>query len=162
MARIRAAVSVGVGVNERSRCRVVAQNPERGLGSDGISLPLAMTSLTNASISSPPSAGEAVARVRAFNRFYTNVIGVLKEGLLRTPYSLTEARVIFELAQRETAEVGDLRRALDVDAGYLSRILSRFESDGIITKQRSKTDGRRQVIELTDGGRASFEMLDRR
>jgi DNA-binding MarR family transcriptional regulator/predicted N-acetyltransferase YhbS len=120
-----------------------------------------MTSLTKTSIPSP-AAGEAVARVRAFNRFYTNVIGVLREGLLRTPYSLTEARVIFELGQRETAEVSDLRRILDVDAGYLSRILARFEADGIITKQRSKTDGRRQIIELTDRGRATFEMLDRR
>ncbi|MFS2295337.1 MAG: MarR family transcriptional regulator, partial [Actinomadura sp.] len=66
--------------------------------------------------------------VRSFNRFYTGVIGVLGEGLVRTPYSLTEARVIFELAQRSATEVLDLRRALDLDAGYLSRMLARFEA----------------------------------
>ena len=105
---------------------------------------------------------ERVATVRAFNRFYTNVIGVLREGLLQTPYSLTEARVIFELAQRTTADVADLRRTLDIDAGYLSRILARFDADGVATRERSATDGRRQVIQLTDRGRAVFEMLNAR
>src|SRR5947209_9823674 len=73
------------------------------------------------------SIDERVAAVRAFNRFYTNVIGVLSEGLLHTSYSLTEARVVFELSQRESTEVADLRRTLDIDAGYLSRMLARFE-----------------------------------
>ncbi len=108
------------------------------------------------------AARERVSAVRAFNRFYTNVIGLLREGLLRTPYSLTEARVIFELAQRDTSEVPDLRRALDIDAGYLSRILSRFEADGLATRGRSRSDARRQVIRLTDGGRDVFRMLDSR
>jgi DNA-binding MarR family transcriptional regulator/N-acetylglutamate synthase-like GNAT family acetyltransferase len=106
--------------------------------------------------------GGRVARVRAFNRFYTNVIGLLREGLLRTPYSLTEARVIFELAQRAATQVADLRRDLDVDAGYMSRILARLETDGMIARERSKTDARRQVIHLSDQGRAAFEMLDQR
>jgi DNA-binding MarR family transcriptional regulator/GNAT superfamily N-acetyltransferase len=105
---------------------------------------------------------DVIARVRAFNRFYTNVIGVLSEGLLDSPYSLTEARLIFELAQRDATEVTALRHDLDIDAGYLSRLLARFEADGLITRARSATDGRRQVIRLTAAGRAAYEMLDER
>jgi DNA-binding MarR family transcriptional regulator/GNAT superfamily N-acetyltransferase len=105
---------------------------------------------------------ERVAVIRAFNRFYTSRIGVLREGLLESPYSLTEARVIFELAQRETTEVAELRRSLNVDAGYLSRILARFDADGIVTRERSVSDGRRQVVGLTDGGRAAYRVLDTR
>ncbi|HMI27210.1 MAG TPA: helix-turn-helix domain-containing protein, partial [Streptosporangiaceae bacterium] len=73
----------------------------------------------------------AVAAVRGFNRFYTNVTGLLRGKYLDTPYSLTEARLLFELAQRDTSEVTDLRRTVDIDPGYLSRILARFESDGV-------------------------------
>jgi DNA-binding MarR family transcriptional regulator/N-acetylglutamate synthase-like GNAT family acetyltransferase len=90
------------------------------------------------------------------------VIGLLREGLLRTPYSLTEARVIFELAQRDATELAELRRALDIDAGYLSRLVARFEANGIATRVRSRADGRRQVVRLTSRGRAAFEMLDER
>jgi DNA-binding MarR family transcriptional regulator/GNAT superfamily N-acetyltransferase len=105
---------------------------------------------------------EGVAAVRAFNRFYTNVIGLLRDGLLRTPYSLTQARVIFELAQREATELAELRRELDLDAGYLTRILARFEADGLVEKERSATDRRRHVARLTARGRSAFAMLDRR
>ena len=105
---------------------------------------------------------ERIDAVRAFNRFYTNLIGVVSEGLLETPYSLTEARVIFELAQRELSEVAVLRRSLDLDAGYLSRILSRFAADGLIRRERSVDDARRQVTGLTDRGRAVFRDLDAR
>jgi DNA-binding MarR family transcriptional regulator/GNAT superfamily N-acetyltransferase len=105
---------------------------------------------------------ERVDAVRAFNRFYTNLIGVVSEGLLETPYSLTEARVIFELAQRDVAEVAVLRRSLDLDAGYLSRILSRFEADGLVRRDRSPDDGRRQVAGLTDRGRTVYRDLDGR
>jgi DNA-binding MarR family transcriptional regulator/GNAT superfamily N-acetyltransferase len=105
---------------------------------------------------------EQVSAVRAFNRFYTNVIGLLDEGLLRTPYSLTQARVIFELAQRDRTELAELRRTLDIDAGYLTRILARFEGDGIATRERSTADARRQVIRLTDRGRGTFKLLDER
>ena len=107
-------------------------------------------------------ADQRVASVRAFNRFYTELIGVLDEGLLRTPYSLTEARVIFELAQRDSREVAELRQALAIDAGYLSRILARFQDDGLVTRRRSVADGRRQVISLTERGRAAFVTLDGR
>lgn len=99
--------------------------------------------------------------MREFNRFYTNVVGLLREGLLDTPYSLTEARVIFELARQEQAEAGVLRRSLDIDAGYLSRILARFEADAMITRERLISDGRRHVIGLTESGREAFRMLDR-
>jgi DNA-binding MarR family transcriptional regulator/GNAT superfamily N-acetyltransferase len=104
----------------------------------------------------------AVAAVRAFNRFYTNLIGLLRGKYLSTPYSLTEARLLFELGQRDASEVSDLRRAVDIDAGYLSRILTRFESDGLITRARSAADGRRQVIRLTATGRAAVAGLDAR
>ena len=102
----------------------------------------------------------AVAAVRAFNRFYTNVIGLLRGKYLDTPYSLTEARLLFELGQRAASEVADLRRVVDIDAGYLSRILGRFEDDGLISRQRSPADGRRQVIALTGAGRAAIAGLD--
>jgi len=101
-----------------------------------------------------------VAAVREFNRFYTNVLGLLREGLLDTPYSLTEARIIFELARQDEVEVAAMRRWLDLDAGYLSRILARFETDGLVCKSRSPGDGRRQLISLTQAGRAVFGRLD--
>ena len=104
----------------------------------------------------------AVAAVRGFNRFYTNVIGLLRGKYLETPYSLTEARLLFELAQRDASEVSDLRRVVDIDAGYLSRVLARFEADGLITRQRSAADGRRQVIQLTGAGRSVVAGLDAR
>ncbi len=113
-------------------------------------------------ISPADAHGDRVAAVRAFNRFYTNVIGVLQEGLLKTPYSLTEARIIFELSQRPATDLADLRRTLDVDAGYLSRILTRFGSDGLITKDPSPADGRRHVIRLTASGRKVFDTLNQR
>jgi DNA-binding MarR family transcriptional regulator/GNAT superfamily N-acetyltransferase len=103
-----------------------------------------------------------IAAVRSFNRFYTNLIGVLRDGLLETPYSLTEARIIFELAQQPSAEVVELRRRLDIDPGYLSRILQRFAADGIVARERSASDGRRQVVRLTRRGRRAFSVLDAR
>jgi DNA-binding MarR family transcriptional regulator/GNAT superfamily N-acetyltransferase len=109
-----------------------------------------------------PDEERRIDAVRAFNRFYTRLIGVVSEGLLETPYSLTEARVIFELAQRELSEVAVLRRSLDLDAGYLSRILSRFAADGLIRRERSADDARRQVTGLTERGRAVFGDLDAR
>ncbi len=104
----------------------------------------------------------AVAAVRGFNRFYTNVIGLLRGKYLDTPYSLTEARLLFELAQRNTSEVTDLRRMVDIDPGYLSRILARFEADGLISRQRSAADGRRRLIRLTDSGQSVVAGLDAR
>src|SRR5215469_12488339 len=119
---------------------------------------MSKNSLTTAS-DSPAVTDQEVAAVREFNRFYTNVLGLLREGLLDTPYSLTEARVIFELARADSTEVGALRVALDIDAGYLSRILARFEADGMVTRRRLGRDRRRQVIGLTPHGRGAFRML---
>ena len=103
-----------------------------------------------------------VEAVRSFNRDYTNVIGVLRSGLLETPFSLAEARVIFELAQQDITEVSELRRTLDIDPGYLSRILSRLEGQGLVRRERSGADARRQVVGLTPRGRRAFQTLDRR
>ncbi|MFL6143843.1 MAG: GNAT family N-acetyltransferase [Labedaea sp.] len=103
-----------------------------------------------------------VDAVRAFNRMYTKVVGVLDEGLLHTPYSLTEARVLFELAHRDTVPVSVLRRALDLDAGYLSRLLGRFEADRLVRRERSDVDARQQVVRLTAPGREAFALLDAR
>jgi DNA-binding MarR family transcriptional regulator/GNAT superfamily N-acetyltransferase len=103
-----------------------------------------------------------VAAVRQFNRFWTRQIGVLQAGLLDTRYTLTEARILYELAQSETADMVDLRRRVDLDAGYLTRIMNRFKDEGLVVAQRSSTDGRRQVVSLTDRGRAEFGELDRR
>jgi DNA-binding MarR family transcriptional regulator/GNAT superfamily N-acetyltransferase len=105
---------------------------------------------------------DPVAEVRAFNRFYTNVIGVLQGMYLGTPYSLTEARLLFELAQQDSVAVTDLRRSLDIDAGYLSRVLTRFVADGVVTRHKSSTDARKQVISLTPTGRSAIEDLDAR
>ena len=116
----------------------------------------------NAAGGSGVSGDAAVGAVRAFNRFYTNMIGLLRGKYLDTPYSLTEARILFELAQREASEVTDLRRTVDIDAGYLSRILARFSSDGLVCRQRSAADGRRQVISLTENGRSAVAGLDTR
>lgn len=103
-----------------------------------------------------------IAAVRGFSRFYTRVLGVLDEGLLDTPYSLTEARVLYELAQRDATEVVELRRAVGINPGYMSRLLTRFEADGMISRERSADDARRQVIHLTKQGRRAFAQLDRR
>ncbi len=108
-----------------------------------------------------------VRAVRQFNRVYTNVIGLLRGDYLDSPYSLTEARLLFELAQsgeteRGETEISALRRSVDIDAGYLSRILARFEADGLVTRRRSDTDARRRVITLTSAGEHAFRGLDQR
>ncbi|WP_233840670.1 helix-turn-helix domain-containing GNAT family N-acetyltransferase [Dyella sp. 2HG41-7] len=99
--------------------------------------------------------------VRSFNRFYTRQIGVLDEGLLASQFSLTQARVLFELGTRKTItakEIGDL---LGLDAGYLSRMVQNFMSEGLVTRQPSKEDGRQWLLSLTPEGRKAFRELDR-
>jgi DNA-binding MarR family transcriptional regulator/GNAT superfamily N-acetyltransferase len=108
------------------------------------------------------AADERVHAVRRFNRRWTGVIGVLGEGVLGSPYTLTEARVLFELAQGEVLQVAGLRAALGLDAGYLSRILARFEREGLATRARAAEDGRRQEVRLTSAGRAAFAEIDQR
>jgi DNA-binding MarR family transcriptional regulator/GNAT superfamily N-acetyltransferase len=81
---------------------------------------------------------------------------------LDTPYTLTEGRLLFEIAQRDVAAVSALRQVLDIDAGYLSRVLSRFEAEGLVTRQRSEADARRQDVQITAAGRSVVADLDAR
>jgi DNA-binding MarR family transcriptional regulator/GNAT superfamily N-acetyltransferase len=105
---------------------------------------------------------DRVAAVRAFNRFYTARIGVLREGLLDTRHPLPEARVLFEVGAQATDDLGDLRARLDVDAGYLSRLLGRLEDRGLVVRERVAGDARRRRARLTAAGRRAFATLDRR
>jgi DNA-binding MarR family transcriptional regulator/N-acetylglutamate synthase-like GNAT family acetyltransferase len=103
-----------------------------------------------------------VDAVRHFNRFFTRQIGVLREGLLHSPYSLTEARILFEISHRDDLTASDLSRELGLDPGYLSRILTRLEQRGLIDKVRSETDGRQRLLSLTSDGKDAFSLLDNR
>jgi DNA-binding MarR family transcriptional regulator/GNAT superfamily N-acetyltransferase len=108
----------------------------------------------------PPE--ERIGTVRQFNRFFTRQIGVLREGLLHSPYSLTEARILFELGQSNQVTASKLGRELGLDAGYLSRILARLEQQGLLEKVRSENDGRQLLLSLTAAGREAFALLDQR
>jgi DNA-binding MarR family transcriptional regulator/GNAT superfamily N-acetyltransferase len=103
---------------------------------------------------------DVVDDVRGFNRFYTRLLGLLRPHLAGSAFGLTEARVLFELAHRDEVAVSDLRRDLDLDPGYLSRILSGFTASGLVAREKSAADGRRQSVRLTDDGRRAFEELD--
>jgi DNA-binding MarR family transcriptional regulator/GNAT superfamily N-acetyltransferase len=104
-----------------------------------------------------------VQDVRAFNRFYTQLIGALDYGRhLYAPYSLTESRVLYELAHAEGADAADLRARLDLDAGYLSRILNKFQDAGLVERGPSAADQRRRRITLTARGREAAALLDER
>jgi DNA-binding MarR family transcriptional regulator/GNAT superfamily N-acetyltransferase len=104
---------------------------------------------------------EIVDRIREFNRYYTRVLGLLRPELAGSEFGLTEARVLFELAHSNGVSASDLRRELDLDAGYLSRILGAFTTAGLVVRERSRDDGRRQLLRLTDAGRRAFTDLDR-
>ncbi len=102
-----------------------------------------------------------VAAVRDFNRFYTRQAGLLEEGLLQSSFSLTEARVLYELANREGLTAKDIARELGLDAGYLSRILKKFEKLGLLDRAPSGRDARQSVLALTAAGHAAFAPLNR-
>src|ERR687894_2578965 len=107
--------------------------------------------------------GTRIDPIRRFNRFFTRRIGALREGLLHSPYSLTEARILFEIAHRERAlTASDLSRELDLDPGYLSRMLARMEQQGLVEKLRSESDARRRLLSLTRKGKQAFSLLDAR
>jgi DNA-binding MarR family transcriptional regulator/N-acetylglutamate synthase-like GNAT family acetyltransferase len=103
-----------------------------------------------------------VESIRRFNRFYTKQIGVLREGLLRSSFSLTQVRVLYELAHRERVTASELGQELELDAGYLSRILRAFEKRGLVARKQSKADGRQFELRLTRIGRTVFQPLERR
>jgi DNA-binding MarR family transcriptional regulator/N-acetylglutamate synthase-like GNAT family acetyltransferase len=103
-----------------------------------------------------------VGSVRRFNRFWTRQIGVLREEYLESPFSLTEVRVLYELANRGESTASELGEELGLDAGYLSRILRGFEKHDLIHKRPSETDGRRRLLRLTERGREAFAPLDAR
>jgi len=108
-----------------------------------------------------PALADSVARVRHFNRFYTRRIGVVTDRMLGSPFSLTEARVLYELAHRDRATAGEIGAALGLDAGYLSRMLKDFARRGLVTRTRSARDGRAHHLVLTAAGRRAFAPLDR-
>ena len=105
-------------------------------------------------------AAPRVEAVRRFNRFFTRQIGVLQEGLLKSPFSLTEARVLWELAHRERATATEISAWLGLDPGYLSRILRSFEIRGLIEKRTSAEDARQVELSLSDSGRDSVARLN--
>lgn len=111
---------------------------------------------------SEPSVKSRVAAIRRFNRFYTRQIGVLQEGLLHSPFSLAEVRVLYELAHRDNPLASGIARDLGLDRGYLSRILRDFAKRGLVEKKRSLSDGRQNPLALTTLGRRTFAPLDRR
>jgi DNA-binding MarR family transcriptional regulator/N-acetylglutamate synthase-like GNAT family acetyltransferase len=100
--------------------------------------------------------------IRRFNRFFTRRIGVLRGGLLHTPYSLTEARILFEIANHDDLTASDLSRELGLDPGYLSRILTGLERRDLIERSPSESDARRRLLTLTPEGRDAFSLLDAR
>ena len=104
---------------------------------------------------------QRVQAVRQFSRFYTRQLGVLDEKLLGSKYSLTEVRVLFELAHRKDCTAREIGQDLGLDAGYLSRILNRFQRARLIARERSKVDGRNIQLRLTAKGQSVFESLDR-
>ncbi len=106
-------------------------------------------------------AADAIAAVRRFNRFYTRRIGVLDEHLLKSPFSLAEARILYELAHRDGLSAAALARDLGLDPGYLSRTLQTLEKAGLIARAADARDGRRSRIGLTGAGRAAQEPLER-
>ena len=111
---------------------------------------------------SKPELDERVRAVRQFSRFYTRKIGVLRDGLLGSPLSLTEGRVLYELAQREPVTASDIAGELALDAGYLSRILGGFDRQGLIEKRTSDRDSRQIILVLTDRGREMFAAINAR
>ncbi|HUI15586.1 MAG TPA: helix-turn-helix domain-containing GNAT family N-acetyltransferase [Xanthobacteraceae bacterium] len=109
------------------------------------------------------AAPDRIATVRSFNRFYTRQIGVLRKTFLDSPYSLGEARVLYEIARGNGSTTAtDVGHALDLDAGYLSRVLRNFEKRGLIRRTASASDARQSHLTLTPRGRKDFAPLERR
>lgn len=107
-----------------------------------------------------PSSDQEIAAVRAFTRFYTRKIGVLDQHLLKSPYSLSEARVLYELAHRDDLTAKEIGTGLGLDPGYLSRILQNFAESGLISRKPLASDRRQYRLALTSRGRQAFARLD--
>ena len=105
--------------------------------------------------------GDQIAAVRAFNRFYTRKLGVLDQQLLKSPFSLSEARVLYELAQRDNPAAKEIGIELGLDPGYLSRIIQNFDTNGLITRKPLPSDRRQYRLSLTAKGRQAFARIDR-
>ena len=110
---------------------------------------------------SPAQPEQEIAAVRAFNRFYTRKLEVLDQHLLKTPFSLSEARVMFELAHRGDLSAKDIGLELGLDAGYLSRIVQKFDEDGLVSRKPFPSDRRQYQLGLTAKGHAAFAKLER-
>lgn len=102
---------------------------------------------------------EVIARIRAFNRFYTVMLGMLDRNFLSSPYSVTETRTLFEISAHAPCSANFLTETLHVDKSYISRILKSFQRQGLVTKCVSPTDGRAYLIQLTDQGQHEVEQL---
>jgi DNA-binding MarR family transcriptional regulator/GNAT superfamily N-acetyltransferase len=109
-----------------------------------------------------PHDAQRIAAVRRFNRFYTQNLGLLQHAWLDSPFSLTEARVLYEIKQRNRATASDITHDLGLDAGYLSRILRRFHKGGLIRKDVSPEDGRQSFLSMTARGHKAFDPLETR
>ena len=103
---------------------------------------------------------ELIDRIRSFNRFYTNIIGLLDQHFLDSPFSLTEGRVLFEICNTEDCSAKKIRESIVIDEGYLSRILDSFAKRGLIRKTPSPTDGRLRIIVPTEKGKREFSKLN--
>jgi len=110
----------------------------------------------------PIATESPVEAIRRFNRFYTRKIGVLQQGLLDSPYSLTEVRVLYEVAHRPGVTAAELGQDLGLDAGYLSRLLTRFAQKRLLRREASPEDGRQSHLHLTPVGRKVFSELNAR
>ncbi|TBW33700.1 MarR family transcriptional regulator [Siculibacillus lacustris] len=108
----------------------------------------------------PSLADAAIDRIRAFNRYYTRRLDILAEHYLDSPFTLVEARLVWEIADRRAATAADLARDLGLDPGQASRILKRFEARGLIHRTPAPDDGRRSEIRLTEAGLAAFAAMD--
>src|SRR5450759_720496 len=104
---------------------------------------------------------DRISAVRAFNRFYTRKLGVLDQQLLKSPFSLSEARVLYELAQRDNPAAKEIGIELGLDPGYLSRIIQNFDENGLITRKPLPSDRRQYRLSLTARGRQAFARIDR-
>src|SRR5207244_7842322 len=108
------------------------------------------------------NADQSIHAVRGFNRFYTRQIGVLREGLLKSPFSLTEVRLLYEIAHRKYPSASELCQELGLDPGYVSRVLGKLERRGLVRRSASQSDARQSLLGLTAKGRGTFFALDAR